>query len=110
MRAALIAVLLIAACDDRGAARKERELDASTFHRMLECGRASAGSDSACDSFRNDARRIESIRIEAGKNTARYVITWSDRAERSVVHAEYPGKLLDEIQAAMIPYSAKPSE
>ena len=110
MRAALIAVLLIVACEDHGAAPKEHELDAATCHRMLECGTRSAGSDSAFDSIRNDAQNIESIRIEAGKNTARYVITWRDRASRSVVHAEYPGKILDEIKAAEIPYSAKPSE
>ena len=98
----------IAGCNDDPPARKEHEIDAATFRQTLPCGAKTAGADSACEHFRDEAKRIESIRIEPrGQGSARYVITWRDRGTRDVVYAEFPGKITDEITAAGIMYSVQ---
>ena len=104
----LAVVISIASCAEHKNARKEREIDAATFRQTLQCGAQPAGSQPNCETFRSEAKRIESVNVEPrGQNSARYVITWRDRGTRDVVYAEYPGKITDEMTAAGIMYSVK---
>src|SRR4029079_11815386 len=73
---------------------KEREVDVTTFRTDLL--------------NKEKAKEIEEIAIVPGAHdSARYVIKKSNTNVREVVHAEYPGKITDEILNAGIKYKVK---
>src|SRR5580658_7091843 len=59
----------------------------------------------------HDPKKYEHIeRIQAeprGHDDARYVVTYNDKPDKSVVYGEFPGKIADEINDAGIPYVVK---
>ncbi|MBX3162737.1 MAG: ATP-dependent zinc metalloprotease FtsH [Deltaproteobacteria bacterium] len=77
---------------------KEKELDATEFHKMLL--------------NKEDAAKIESVRAEErGQHSARYVITMkSGDGTKRVVYAEFPGTFPKEIADANIAFSSKPKD
>jgi len=94
-------ITLLCACggprDQRADDSKMKEIDATSFHAML--------------ANKDEASRIEAIRAQPlGHDAARYVITLKTTSTKSVVYAEFPGKIIDEIIAAGIPYSVKPAD
>jgi hypothetical protein len=99
MRVAWVFALLIACGgqrDDRSDDFKMKEIDATRFHAML--------------ADKDEGSRIENIRAQPlGHDSARYVITFKNTNTKDVVYAEFPGKIIDEIIAASIPYSVKPA-
>ena len=77
---------------DRPRATGQREFDATTFRAWL--------------SDPSDVARIESIRAEPfGRCAARYVVKLKTQGDTRIVHAEFPGSIVDAIHAAQIPYS-----
>jgi hypothetical protein len=93
-------IALLIACHDRDVRDddfKMKEIDATSFHTML--------------GNKDEASRIEAIRVRPlGHDSARYVITFRNTGTKDVVYAEFPGKIIDEIVAAGIPYSVKPAD
>lgn len=77
---------------DRPRAEGQREFDATTFRAWL--------------SDPSDVARIESIRAEPfAQCAARYMVKLKPQGEIRIVHAEFPGSIVQAIQAAQIPYS-----
>lgn len=100
-----LVLVLTPACDEQKV-RKEKQVDAASFRRMLQCASRRATPPADCESARDAAAIIESIRIEpTSPSSARYVITRRDGATRDVVNAEFPGQITNEITDAEIPYS-----
>lgn len=88
-----------------------KEIDAATFRATLQCGDPASANEPRCAGLREDLREIESVRVTpTGNGTARYVITMKTSATKQLVRAEYPGKILDEMTAARVPYSVKPRD
>jgi cell division protease FtsH len=55
------------------------------------------------------AATIDNVRVEpGGRNDARYIVTYTDSAEKRVVYAEYPDNLASMLSAAEVKYSVKP--
>jgi cell division protease FtsH len=76
---------------------KEKELDATKFHQLLQ--------------NKDEAAKIEKIQAEErGQHSARYVITKRTEPTKYVVYAEYPGSFPKEITDAGIEFSAKPKD
>jgi cell division protease FtsH len=76
---------------------KEKELDATAFHTLLQ--------------NREEASKIESIRAEErGQHSARYVVTMKGDSTRRIVYADYPGTFAKEITEAGIAFTAKPKD
>jgi hypothetical protein len=58
-----------------------------------------------------ESQRIETIHVQpTGPGSARYVITFKDRPHRVMANAEFPGKLIDEINAAHVMYDVRPRD
>jgi len=108
MRALIAFALVLASACDEPNIRKEKQIDAASFRRTLQCASRRVTPPADCESVREAARNIESIRIEpTGPSSARYVITLRDRGTHDVVYAEFPGQITNEITDADIPYSVK---
>jgi cell division protease FtsH len=76
---------------------KEKELDATTFHQLLQ--------------NKDEVAKIEKIQAEErGQHSARYVLTYKTDSTKRVVYADYPGKIVDEIRDAGIQFTSKPKE
>jgi hypothetical protein len=108
-RALLVA---LCACSNQRAQDEEdahmKELAASTFRAILKCGAPAMRDLPRCSAALDLLHTFESVRVEPlGKGSARYVFkVKTDRITRFVL-AEYPGKVLDELTAAGLPYSVK---
>ena len=88
-----------------------KEISATQFRQVLQCGARNATAKPGCETDREQLLRIESVRIEpTGASSARYVITYRDQGPkgREVVYAEFPGEITNELTAAGIMYSVKP--
>jgi len=73
---------------------KETEIDATAFRALL--------------ANKDEASKIAEIKAELrGHDDARYVVTYKTKNTKSVVYAEFPGKITEEIATAGIPYSAR---
>jgi cell division protease FtsH len=76
---------------------KEKELNATAFHQLLQ--------------NKDEVAKIENIKAEErGQHSARYVITMKTEATKQVVYADYPGSIVKEIEDAGVPFTAKPKE
>jgi hypothetical protein len=94
-------IALLIACGrehgDRSDDFRMKEIDGTFFHAMI--------------ANKDEANRIMEIRAQPlGHDSARYVITFKNTGTKDVVYAEFPGKIIDEIVAAGIPYSVKPAD
>jgi hypothetical protein len=88
-----------------------KEIDAATFCAKLQCGDPAIANEPRCATVREELFEIERVRvIPDGKGAARYVVTVKTSALKNLVRAEYPGKILDEMTAARVPYSVKPRD
>jgi len=97
MRAWLLVLLIACGNDREERSGRYKEIDGTSFHAML--------------ANKDEASRIETIRVQPlGHDAARYVITFKDRNVKTVVYAEFPGKIIDEIVAANIMYNVKPAD
>jgi hypothetical protein len=106
----LLAVVVLVGCPAKNPDQGMRPMDAASFRQLLQCAstRLEGSAADACRGRLEDARRIEKIRIEpTGKDSARYVVTLNNTSQKSVVYAEYPGKITDELTAAGIAYEVK---
>jgi hypothetical protein len=112
MRVALLVALCACSTAEEAPVVKVKELDAASFRAMLQCGGPALQNEPRCDGeIRNALRLIERVRVEpTGKGSARYLITMLSDATTRVVYAEYPGKILDEMTAAGVPYNVKPRD
>jgi uncharacterized protein YcfL len=87
-------LLALVGCSNEAPRDKEKQIDVVTFRRMLV--------------NRDEAVNIEQIKIEAlGHNTARYIVVLKNTQSNRVVYGEFPGQIVEEINAAKIPYSVK---
>ena len=110
MRAPVLLLLLVA-CATSEREERVKEIAATTFREMLQCGDPAMRNQSRCDSLRDDVVNIESVRVEPRANgSARYVITSRSSQIKNVAYAEYPGKILDEMTAAGVLYTIKPRD
>lgn len=91
------ALVIVAACSSPTFSRDDvKEIDATTFREMLTC------PDGNCE-LRG---KVTSIQIEPlGRGDARYLVTWSATKVATLVYAEYPGHVVDEIVTAKLPYT-----
>ena len=105
MRALAVMLVLVGCTEEHY--EKTKELDAASFRTILQC--AAKRDEPRCESLREEWLMIERVRVEpTDKGSARYVLTMKNTATKTVVFAEYPGKILDEMTATGIPYSVKP--
>jgi hypothetical protein len=108
MRAAALLVVLCA-CPTTRSTPEMKELPASLFREILQCGEPARIHDTTCLPLHEDRHAIESVRvIPDGKGAARYVITMKTSSVRTLVRAEYPGKILDEMTTAGVMYDVRP--
>jgi hypothetical protein len=106
----IMAILVIAGCStDRDANDDHmKQIDAATFRSMLQCGDPAIRDQPRCEGLRDDVFLVESVRVEPrDKGSARYVVTMKNSQRKNVVYAKYPGRILDELTAALIMYSMK---
>jgi hypothetical protein len=114
MRAVLL-LAVFAACSNERALEDEdarmKEIDAATFRATIQCGDPAIANEPQCADLREHVSDIERVRvIPDGKGAARYVLTMKTSATKNLVRAEYPGKILDELTAARVPYNVKPRD
>ncbi len=86
----------------------------SIYSMFTDGGSKEKPYDGGATAFRADlgnkdkAKDIQEIKIEPrGRDDARYVITYKNKPEKSIVDAEFPGEITKEIYAAGVTYQVK---
>src|SRR5262245_13829724 len=105
---AVSVMVAMSACEDERPLRREKQIDAASFRRTLQCASRRTTPPPDCESSREAAHLIEQIRIvPTGPSSARYEILLKNTGVPNVVYAEFPGQITNEITNAEIPYSVK---